>query len=191
MCSDTSKASKHSTCIQSNLTFGFKCSCRCVDAHAHARVCGYIAHTPKHAHTHTHIKPNRHTSCARARARARTHTHTHRRQMNSGDTSSDAGTGHSAGRPCAGTTSSQYLDFVTFLSRHYTCPHTRDLATEATRFHYIPPHASNTNRAGVVACLQTLHDARSERGRAHTHACLLYTSPSPRDQRGSRMPSSA
>ena len=25
----------------------------------------------------------------------------------------------------------------------------------------------------------------------HSHACLLYTSPSPRDQRGSRMPSSA
>ena len=25
----------------------------------------------------------------------------------------------------------------------------------------------------------------------HIHACLLYTSPSPRDQRGSRMPSSA
>ena len=95
--------------------------------------------------------------------------------MNSGDTSSDAGTGHSAGRPCAGTTSSQYLDFVTFLSRHYTCPHTRDLATEATRFHYIPPHASNTNRAGVVACLQTLHDARSERGRAHTHAARTHT----------------
>ena len=26
---------------------------------------------------------------------------------------------------------------------------------------------------------------------AHNSACLLYTSPSPRDQRGSRMPSSA
>ena len=25
----------------------------------------------------------------------------------------------------------------------------------------------------------------------HFHTCLLYTSPSPRDQRGSRMPSSA
>ena len=25
----------------------------------------------------------------------------------------------------------------------------------------------------------------------HVHGCLLYTSPSPRDQRGSRMPSSA
>ena len=25
----------------------------------------------------------------------------------------------------------------------------------------------------------------------HTDTCLLYTSPSPRDQRGSRMPSSA
>ena len=28
-------------------------------------------------------------------------------------------------------------------------------------------------------------------GAPHASACLLYTSPSPRDQRGSRMPSSA
>ena len=28
-------------------------------------------------------------------------------------------------------------------------------------------------------------------GNVHSHICLLYTSPSPRDQRGSRMPSSA
>ena len=31
----------------------------------------------------------------------------------------------------------------------------------------------------------------SEWSYAPTHTCLLYTSPSPRDQRGSRMPSSA
>ena len=30
-----------------------------------------------------------------------------------------------------------------------------------------------------------------EQGRAHTRGCLLYTSPSPRDKRQSRMPSSA
>ena len=30
-----------------------------------------------------------------------------------------------------------------------------------------------------------------ERGEIASEACLLYTSPSPRDQRGSRMPSSA
>ena len=29
------------------------------------------------------------------------------------------------------------------------------------------------------------------KGSEHPHSCLLYTSPSPRDQRGSRMPSSA
>ena len=32
---------------------------------------------------------------------------------------------------------------------------------------------------------------RTERNDARDRACLLYTSPSPRDQRGSRMPSSA
>ena len=37
--------------------------------------------------------------------------------------------------------------------------------------------------------LQTLHDTYAERGLVII--CLLYTSPSPRDQRGSRMPSSA
>ena len=31
----------------------------------------------------------------------------------------------------------------------------------------------------------------SESGDVRWHSCLLYTSPSPRDQRGSRMPSSA
>ena len=30
-----------------------------------------------------------------------------------------------------------------------------------------------------------------EQGRENNNSCLLYTSPSPRDQRGSRMPSSA
>ena len=39
----------------------------------------------------------------------------------------------------------------------------------------------------VVASLE----ARSAVITGKTHTCLLYTSPSPRDQRGSRMPSSA
>ena len=34
-------------------------------------------------------------------------------------------------------------------------------------------------------------DAAAERDEAQTWDCLLYTSPSPRDQRGTRMPSSA
>ena len=33
--------------------------------------------------------------------------------------------------------------------------------------------------------------AEEETHEEETHVCLLYTSPSPRDQRGSRMPSSA
>ena len=37
------------------------------------------------------------------------------------------------------------------------------------------------------ALLQTVFDEFAD----ETIACLLYTSPSPRDQRGSRMPSSA
>ena len=42
-------------------------------------------------------------------------------------------------------------------------------------------------RSQVDACLESRGGEVSARARA----CLLYTSPSPRDQRGSRMPSSA
>ena len=50
-----------------------------------------------------------------------------------------------------------------------------------------------------VVCLQEIKaqehqlDERFYPSGIHTyyHSCLLYTSPSPRDQRGSRMPSSA
>ena len=43
---------------------------------------------------------------------------------------------------------------------------------------------TNSTATGTVA-------AGQQRPRAPTTPCLLYTSPSPRDQRGSRMPSSA
>ena len=39
--------------------------------------------------------------------------------------------------------------------------------------------------------LKELKDYISSTYKQHYSACLLYTSPSPRDQRGSRMPSSA
>ena len=37
----------------------------------------------------------------------------------------------------------------------------------------------------------TITDIKQNSSLAGANACLLYTSPSPRDQRGSRMPSSA
>ena len=58
----------------------------------------------------------------------------------------------------------------------------------------------NLEHAKCYACGQELHDEKlkemrnsiqADYGDAHTYICLLYTSPSPRDQRGSRMPSSA
>ena len=60
--------------------------------------------------------------------------------------------------------------------------------------------ATLTLRVGMVRMKKKINlgdggDARmNQRIRAHgnyTESCLLYTSPSPRDQRGSRMPSSA
>ena len=42
---------------------------------------------------------------------------------------------------------------------------------------------------GIADGLESIGEALLDR--AHAETCLLYTSPSPRDQRGSRMPSSA
>ena len=42
-----------------------------------------------------------------------------------------------------------------------------------------------------IAYLVPMRKARFEAGQAHVKACLLYTSPSPRDRQKSRMPSSA
>ena len=46
-------------------------------------------------------------------------------------------------------------------------------------------HALNK---GMTIALKELYD---QGGKAHIATCLLYTSPSPRDKRQSRMPSSA
>ena len=45
-------------------------------------------------------------------------------------------------------------------------------------------------RSIIVAC-ELRYGAEKKQSDALTRRCLLYTSPSPRDQRGSRMPSSA
>ena len=42
-----------------------------------------------------------------------------------------------------------------------------------------------------VPCARRARDMEAYAGREEALSCLLYTSPSPRDQRGSRMPSSA
>ena len=46
-------------------------------------------------------------------------------------------------------------------------------------------------RAHLVANKVTVKDAEPLEGCDRFYVCLLYTSPSPRDQRGTRMPSSA
>ena len=45
----------------------------------------------------------------------------------------------------------------------------------------------------LTSLAKSYHDLENARKvlRTHSQICLLYTSPSPRDQRGSRMPSSA
>ena len=44
---------------------------------------------------------------------------------------------------------------------------------------------------GTIDVIVSDHDPRPAGEKRLPYACLLYTSPSPRDQRGSRMPSSA
>ena len=58
--------------------------------------------------------------------------------------------------------------------------------------------ASRETKTAIQAVVDDLHGLAADvaaacavRFYAHSMICLLYTSPSPRDQRGSRMPSSA
>ena len=55
------------------------------------------------------------------------------------------------------------------------------------------PIRSYARRSQLRSRLRSPLHSRYARGyaRGYAHGCLLYTSPSPRDQRGSRMPSSA
>ena len=51
---------------------------------------------------------------------------------------------------------------------------------------------ATARRAERLQALQDEIESDTEiNGSLHPYTCLLYTSPSPRDQRGSRMPSSA
>ena len=75
----------------------------------------------------------------------------------------------------------------------------------AGRFHYILPSSTRVELGSYPRCLpvralSTIVDLVyfgnnklevSPRWESNSRTCLLYTSPSPRDQRGSRMPSSA
>ena len=51
-----------------------------------------------------------------------------------------------------------------------------------------PPGQAGRNRIKESEYLLQLQEKQKAK---YTYGCLLYTSPSPRDQRGSRMPSSA
>ena len=73
------------------------------------------------------------------------------------------------------------------------------LAYAHNQTHLIPDHVADIGFADESAVVRTVmienEKALSEYCKRHgldfAEVCLLYTSPSPRDQRGSRMPSSA
>ena len=71
---------------------------------------------------------------------------------------------------------------------------TRPTATEqAAKVTTPATEASSTATEVAETTATTTVETKApvETAKTPTHTCLLYTSPSPRDQRGSRMPSSA
>ena len=76
-----------------------------------------------------------------------------------------------------------YLSAVEILRRQYLAHLGDELARDPDAAHPLTSSAAmNGGNGGFLACLVDYAEA---------HACLLYTSPSPRDKRQSRMPSSA
>ena len=51
--------------------------------------------------------------------------------------------------------------------------------------------AKNLENLGTESAFSVLAEAKALEAKGHPMICLLYTSPSPRDKRQSRMPSSA
>ena len=80
-----------------------------------------------------------------------------------------------------GATAALPTDFSTTPLSVFRCP--SDPAPDINNFHF--NHATSNYRA-VLGNITTVNGSGQ-----FVYCCLLYTSPSPRDQRGSRMPSSA
>ena len=71
-------------------------------------------------------------------------------------------------------------------------PRLADLRAQTATYGNMIPKIYGTMRlAGNVIWSTDLKEVKVETTSTQTSGCLLYTSPSPRDQRGSRMPSSA
>ena len=61
----------------------------------------------------------------------------------------------------------------------------------STQSDIIPASTMNLDIATIQDANETTKSVQTAEAHQDSVACLLYTSPSPRDQRGSRMPSSA
>ena len=74
------------------------------------------------------------------------------------------------------------------------------IQAKSQRSFFVLPHTVRSTRKEAIQAYKSVYDPEQvdvdaiwerDRQRGRVRACLLYTSPSPRDQRGSRMPSSA
>ena len=67
----------------------------------------------------------------------------------------------------------------------------RNRAPQATMAEGNAKHANYHDPCDLASDISERADAEGDLATFRYESCLLYTSPSPRDQRGSRMPSSA
>ena len=92
---------------------------------------------------------------------------------------------------------SRFNSLEEVISKHETTIAKLEVEESALNAELKPVQAAEAKLLQRQLELETRVKAKSEKGQemvdylAQTKACLLYTSPSPRDQRGSRMPSSA
>ena len=154
----------------------------CIGAHAEGRRTRARARTPRthartHAHTHTHTHAQTHTG---ARTRSSYPLHSVRRTVG-------APFHHGLLEAVVAIPSSVASTEVHVLVTHLN-PHSSEKRGRESE--YVAGRVLELSARGVAVLvlgdLNTLSPLDDD-----AYVCLLYTSPSPRDQRGSRMPSSA
>ena len=99
-------------------------------------------------------------------------------------------------RKVRGSFRSPRFTLVVLYHRTIQSPNMLGVATSGIRLYYRLQKGADTHHADALALLLTgsptvEDDDEEEIPAFNPKGCLLYTSPSPRDQRGSRMPSSA
>ena len=174
----------------------------------------HASRRPRHAVTPRHIQSHRsfvrshavpaHISCARARLRAAmralTYVHAHAvakgrrwdlestvtQRRGAGRASASAERAHCTLDDGAARKTANECSRPNVRAHSRACSMLARILTLCSR-----AHAARVARFAHMRARRPLHASPLIGSSRSAHTCLLYTSPSPRDQRGSRMPSSA